>query len=243
MSNDSTPFSQRFKSNRTGRDFVVGDVHGMFSALETLLRTIRFDPVHDRLFSVGDLVDRGPRSRDALTWLAQPWFHAVRGNHEDLLLNAHVPMVFLNWMRNGGAWWNECTTEEQETLRTACRALPITITIETEHGAVGIVHADIPPSLSWAEFQTHIEQNDPHTIDYALWSRERIRNAHPAPVAGIDRIIAGHTPTSHPVVRANVHFIDTAAAFTQRPNARLTALELTASFEPVHAVATAHLRQ
>ncbi len=50
--------------NQAGRDFVVGDVHGCFRTLECALLEIEFDPSRDRLFGVGDLVNRGPH-RDA----------------------------------------------------------------------------------------------------------------------------------------------------------------------------------
>jgi len=36
----------------------------------------------DQLFSVGDLVDRGPESHRVLEWLARPWFFAICGNHD-----------------------------------------------------------------------------------------------------------------------------------------------------------------
>ena len=61
---------RRYPRNRTGRDFVVGDVHGMFSALRELLAVAGFDDRRDRLFSVGDLIDRGPDSRGSLDWLS-----------------------------------------------------------------------------------------------------------------------------------------------------------------------------
>ena len=57
----------RYARNVTsGRDLVVGDVHGEFSTLEHALEALDFQPGKDRLFSVGDLIDRGPRSGDAL---------------------------------------------------------------------------------------------------------------------------------------------------------------------------------
>jgi len=49
-----------FGENREGRDFVVGDIHGMFGHLRMLLKQVSFDAEVDRLFSVGDLVDRCP---------------------------------------------------------------------------------------------------------------------------------------------------------------------------------------
>jgi serine/threonine protein phosphatase 1 len=71
-----------FPANPTGRDFAVGDIHGHFSALVEGMRAIGFDASRDRLFSLGDMVDRGPESAQAMDWLKKPWFHAVRGNHE-----------------------------------------------------------------------------------------------------------------------------------------------------------------
>ena len=50
----------RFARNVGGRDFAVGDIHGCFSHLSRSLEAIGFDAAVDRLFSVGDLVDRGP---------------------------------------------------------------------------------------------------------------------------------------------------------------------------------------
>lgn len=72
MARESSPqFStMRVRENCTdGRDFVVGDVHGEFPTLESLLAQVGFAPERDRLFALGDLVDRGPRSTDALAWM------------------------------------------------------------------------------------------------------------------------------------------------------------------------------
>lgn len=73
--------------NTAGRDFVVGDLHGHRGLLEAMLSRAGFDTGRDRLFAVGDLVDRGPASLETLALIEQPWFHAVLGNHELLLLN------------------------------------------------------------------------------------------------------------------------------------------------------------
>lgn len=73
---------QRFHLNATGRDFAVGDIHGHFGRLDAALAAAKFSPDHDRLFAVGDLVDRGPESADVLAWLERPWFHAICGNHD-----------------------------------------------------------------------------------------------------------------------------------------------------------------
>jgi hypothetical protein len=77
---------QRYERNVRGRDFVVGDIHGCFDQLRAALDTAGFLPESDRLFSVGDLIDRGPQSTETLQWLAKPWFHACIGNHDDMAL-------------------------------------------------------------------------------------------------------------------------------------------------------------
>ena len=65
-----------------GRDLVIADVHGEFETLEEVLRLLEFG-ARDRLFTVGDLIDRGSRSADALAWLESARFTGrVRGNHE-----------------------------------------------------------------------------------------------------------------------------------------------------------------
>ena len=52
-----------------GRDFAVSDIHGCFSHLSRSLKSIGSDASVDRLFSVGDLVDRGTESDQVLPWL------------------------------------------------------------------------------------------------------------------------------------------------------------------------------
>ena len=57
------PLVKHFPLNDLGRDFIIGDLHGHWSVLERLLEEVSFDKAKDRLFSVGDLVDRGQIGR------------------------------------------------------------------------------------------------------------------------------------------------------------------------------------
>ena len=76
------PVIKKLEPNLKGRDFVVGDMHGNRRALDVILRKIKFNTSNDRLFSVGDLVDRGPENMECLELLKEPWFNHALGNHD-----------------------------------------------------------------------------------------------------------------------------------------------------------------
>jgi serine/threonine protein phosphatase 1 len=220
-----------FEANRLGRDFVVGDVHGMFTALRTLLAEVSFEPDRDRLFSVGDLVDRGPESCQALEWLARPWFFACRGNHEQFVLDSEDPDQYELWVNhNGGQWWLELDEEARKCFLSAVRAMPLAMEVETNGGRVGIVHADVPPLMSWDAFVRRLDEGDADAIFYAMWSRNRIAGVISSlPVGGrVERVYCGHTPTRQTVAVDNVHYIDTGAVYCSEgyAEARLTLVEI-----------------
>lgn len=211
---------QKFNVNSEGRDFVVGDVHGCFGKLRSLLKSVSFDAEKDRLFSVGDLVDRGPDSEEIADWLNQKWFHAVRGNHEDFIVNGMTdPMLHVV---NGGIWWLARTETEKAEIRQAVAEMPLAIEVATDHGNVGIVHAEVPDD-DWLSFSS----DDPkYTTDMVenicLWSRAIIRERMPLyhkgkmnfeGVRNIDHVYVGHTPVEEPRTIQNVTYIDTGAVF------------------------------
>ncbi|OBT70401.1 hypothetical protein VE03_00219 [Pseudogymnoascus sp. 23342-1-I1] len=71
-----------------GRLIVIGDIHGMRSDLERLLAKLDFDSTRDHLVCAGDMISKGPDSIGVLELLMQLGASAVRGNHEDGVLNA-----------------------------------------------------------------------------------------------------------------------------------------------------------
>ncbi|KAJ9488438.1 hypothetical protein VN97_g4840 [Penicillium thymicola] len=73
----------------SGRLVIVGDVHGMRKSLEALLDKVSFDKNKgDHLILVGDLVNKGPDSSGVVDLAIKLGASAVRGNHENAVLNA-----------------------------------------------------------------------------------------------------------------------------------------------------------
>lgn len=240
MHNSATPHFKFFPRNPRGRDFVVGDIHGTFSLLERLLRQVNFQPRHDRVFSVGDLIDRGTESTRVTEFLDQPWFYAIIGNHEQMLLEGeHDQNVYRNWIQyNGGNWWKHLTLIQQQAIRETISRLPTAIEVDTATGRVGIVHADIPLGVDWKSFIQNLYR-DSSSIEYALWSRNRFRLAcHNAPaqyIEGITYAVFGHNPTPTPFCWGNAHYIDTGAALDEIGYGTMTLLQI----HPTYAVHSA----
>lgn len=210
---------KHFERNTAGRDMVVGDIHGHFTKLQRALDAVGFDPsAGDRLFSVGDLVDRGPESSLVIDWLAKPWFHPVIGNHEDMAIRWGLPGCRMDrelYARNGGAWNISHIPAERLAISDALSALPLAIEVETEHGLVGIVHAE--PTEDWNELRGLLQDETiPRSRLKALrqcllWDRSRVEDGHQSVIKGLRAAVVGHTPVKRPSWLGSVLYIDTGA--------------------------------
>jgi serine/threonine protein phosphatase 1 len=87
------------------RTLAVGDIHGCSIALDAVLALAAPGP-DDRLITLGDYVDRGPDSRgllDRLTTLFDAGrLIPLRGNHDQMMVNARDGKDRLLWLSCGG---------------------------------------------------------------------------------------------------------------------------------------------
>ncbi|WP_106277346.1 metallophosphoesterase [Paraburkholderia sp. BL25I1N1] len=233
---------RRFKKNTAGRDFVVGDLHGCFSRLAKELELRRYDPSRDRLFAVGDLVDRGIESPAVLEFVDRYRIQSVRGNHEDTIVRWHRYGGKNASIRStGGEWLFDMVYDKAalDDIVTYMAALPYAIEIETDDGLVGIVHANVP-TQSWPKMVQALEQEDRNgpVRRKVIWDRSRwiagktagfisMRRAFAqlcqrfAPgwldpgsrIDGVAAVIVGHTPVREPMVRGNVINVDTGLVY------------------------------
>lgn len=227
-----------------GRDFVVGDIHGAFPLVAKALDALNFDPSVDRLFSVGDLVDRGDYSPLALEFLSKPWVHAVRGNHEQMVLDLYASgtlderMLAYHVKNNGMGWWLKTPPVRQAALLAAFAQLPVAMEVATARGSVGMVHAEVPVGMDWPTFIEKLEAFDHHTIQSALWGRVRATKNDASGVLGVGRIFAGHTPHLDGArMLGNCYFIDTGAVFGAQGSApgKLSVANMTCKTEVITA--------
>ncbi|MFS0828058.1 metallophosphoesterase [Pseudomonas phoenicis] len=200
------PHLLKLQQNHAGRDFIVGDIHFKTRELHKALQAIGFEKSVDRLIAVGDLIDRGPGMLDGLKLLGEPWFFTVRGNHEQMLIDAYRANPHLPYSAHGARWWLTIDDESKPMVIDKLDSLPLAIEVETAQGVVGVVHADVPVGLTWDDFTQGLD--DPQFQDVALWGRERIKKHHRGGVPGAWRVCVGHTWIPRSLRLGNVLALD-----------------------------------
>lgn len=180
----AAPAFVSFGANPTGRDFVVGDVHGQIDMLNRLLRAVGFDRHLDRLFSLGDLIDRGPGNEQLLQLFhEEPSLFCIRGNHEELLLASRFNPAYRRvWERNGGDWADELSDQRLAELAAMVEQMPLVIELDLGDGRhIGLVHAEVPPGLDWDAVRRvqpgpsdQVDDQDSNLESSLLWGRRRV---------------------------------------------------------------------
>lgn len=195
---------QRVEATRWRHVWVVGDIHGCFSLLMAKLRHCHFDPWQDLLVSVGDVIDRGPDSLRCLKLLRKSWIVAVRGNHEQMGLDALAMGEQSLWFMNGGSWFAQAEQPAARFALEECQQLPWILELRCSNGIHVIAHADYPDDdYQW--------QKD-FDLQRVLWDRSRLINKGSG-IRGADHFWFGHTPLRQRLDYENLHYIDTGAVF------------------------------
>ena len=128
--------------------YAVGDIQGCYTELRQLLDRIGFDPVADNLWSVGDLVNRGPDSLSVLRWFKALGDRAVvvLGNHDLHLLalaagnDKHAKKSTLDEV---------LSAPDREELLDWLRHRPVMHVDEKKRFAM--IHAGLPPQWDLAQ--------------------------------------------------------------------------------------------
>jgi bis(5'-nucleosyl)-tetraphosphatase (symmetrical) len=127
--------------------YAVGDIQGCAAAFAALLDEIAFDPRHDRLWLVGDLVNRGPRSVDVLRRVRDLGSAAtcVLGNHD-----LHLLAVAAGVRKIGASdtFADVVDAPDAGELIDWLRRLPL-LHHDADLNSV-LVHAGIPPTWDMA---------------------------------------------------------------------------------------------
>ncbi|WP_121238792.1 symmetrical bis(5'-nucleosyl)-tetraphosphatase, partial [Pseudomonas aeruginosa] len=125
--------------------YAVGDLQGCLDPLKCLLERVAFDPTKDRLWLVGDLVNRGPQSLETLRFLyaMRESVVSVLGNHDlHLLAVAHKS----ERLKKSDTLREILEAPDREPLLDWLRHLPLLH--YDEQRKVALVHAGIPPQWS-----------------------------------------------------------------------------------------------
>lgn len=128
--------------------YAIGDIQGCFDSFERLLDVIAFDATRDRVWLVGDLVNRGPKSLAMLRWAQRhrDRVEAVLGNHDLHLIGRHLGVVSA---KRRDTVDDVLAAPDREELIDWLRSLSL-----VHHGDGHLlVHAALPRKCSAAEAQ------------------------------------------------------------------------------------------
>lgn len=156
--------------------YVVGDIQGCFKPFKCLLKDVNFDLERDVVWSVGDLINRGPNNLKTLRWFYKhrDSVVVVLGNHDLHLLAVAAGARKMSRSDNFG---DILDAPDRDTLLSWLRQQPLA---HHEHG-VTMVHAGIPPiwtvkeTLSYArEVETALQGPNSFEFFHSMYGNEPI---------------------------------------------------------------------
>ena len=170
--------------------WAIGDIQGCFEELQTLLSRVAFAPDRDRLWLVGDLVNRGPQSLEVLRFVHGLADAAVTvlGNHDLHLLAVAAGHGRL---KRGDTLQAVLKAPDRGVLLDWLRTRPL-FHFDADLG-FAMVHAALAPGWSIADasargaeveialrqdphgYFQHMYGDTPHRWDDALHGAQRLR--------------------------------------------------------------------
>lgn len=194
---------------------VIGDVHGCY---KTLMALVAQFPKDQPIAFAGDLIDRGPGSKEVIEFVKSNGHHCVMGNHEDMLVRAAENGDINGWLRNGGIQTLQSydtnvdpgkISISQEHLEWV-KKLPLYLhfpDIKNEKGrALWVAHTGL--QKKW--------QNAVKELEHNLLAREQFMWQRRTPMSNTNSDIYqifGHTPTPQPIITDYFANVDTGACF------------------------------
>jgi serine/threonine protein phosphatase 1 len=225
--------------------FAIGDVHGEADKLRALhaaiIERIAFEKARARIVHLGDYVDRGPDSRGVIGQImaieamfeGSPNIRVVslKGNHEQMMLDAYDAEDGGFWFANGGAEtadsyaggeglaganWKDLVPKEHINWM---RALP---TLWRDEAAkLAFVHAGIDPwTFPECKEEVRMWTRSNNFTDTTRWPKR-------AELEGVT-VVHGHMPVDDPEIAPQRINVDTGACF----GGPLTAVVLREGEEP-----------
>lgn len=160
---------------------IIGDIAGEYDTLMALLKQMPDDEV----LSVGDMIDRGPKSKEVVEWFMKNG-KALLGNHEHMMLDAIRGPAYYDhgiWMWNGGGY---TLNSFDTTVQGMLHAYPDVIQwVENlpyfmELDDILISHSFVRPDRTLAEAcdiglgHTSYEKQLDQSVLWSRWHPERI---------------------------------------------------------------------
>lgn len=169
----------------SGRILAFGDVHGCNTALDTLLGQLQL-VADDRVVFVGDIVDRGPGTRQVIERLLELreycGFHYVKGNHEQMLLGV-IDGTFsrADWLIHGGREVLDCYDGSLDNMPAEHIDFLRSSLDYYETPTEVFIHASLEPGVPLSE-------------QHEKWLRWTRYTGHESPLPTGQRVVCGHTP-------------------------------------------------
>ena len=208
--------------------YVIGDIHGGSQTLQALLDQL--NPKHDdRIYLLGDYIDRGPDSKGVLYIIIDMQesgydVRPIRGNHEDMLIrnfSQDHDLFSCQWTKN----WGQKTlfsfgVKKPEDIPLRYRKFLASLPYCYEEGEFILVHAGVDLGLDDPVNDTRVE--------HMAWGSTVIPEDG---YKGDRRVICGHRVKNiSEIIRSSYHqvlYLDNSASTNQQPaNGNLVALNL-----------------